>query len=103
MPRRGYTTVRVLLWFERGQVRVVFRTLLMELYSGSYSSMVGVPMWNLTTECLAKTACRTRYDHYEFTVVLFGLTNAPAAVVDRLDWKFRPSVDRFIVVFLMIP
>ena len=29
-----------------------------------------------------KTAFRTRYGHYEFVVMSFGLTNAPAAFID---------------------
>ena len=31
-----------------------------------------------------KTAFRTRYDHYEFLVMLFGLTNAPTTFMDLM-------------------
>ena len=32
-----------------------------------------------------KTVFRTRYGHYEFIVMLFGLTNAPAAFMNLMN------------------
>ena len=40
-----------------------------------------------------KTAFRTRYGHYEFLVLPFGLTNAPAAFMDLMNRVFRLYVD----------
>ena len=42
-----------------------------------------------------KTAFRTRYGHYEFLVIPFGLTNAPAAFMDLMNRVFRPYLDQF--------
>ena len=47
-----------------------------------------------------KAEFRTRYGHYEFLVMLFGLTNTPVAFMDIMNYVFRPYVDRFVVVFI---
>ena len=40
-----------------------------------------------------KTTFRTRYSHYEFLVMSFGLTNAPAAFMDLMNHVFRPFLE----------
>ncbi|KAA0052124.1 ty3-gypsy retrotransposon protein [Cucumis melo var. makuwa] len=47
-----------------------------------------------------KTAFRSRYEHYEFIVMSFGLTNAPAVFMDLMNRVFREFLDTFVIVFI---
>ena len=47
-----------------------------------------------------RTAFRTRYGQFEFLVLPFGLTNAPATFMTLMNEVFQPALDRFVVVFM---
>ena len=47
-----------------------------------------------------KTAFVTRYGLYEFTVMSFGLTNAPAYFMYLMNKVFKEYLDKFVVVFI---
>lgn len=52
------------------------------------------------TEDIQKTAFRMRYGHYEYSVMLFGGTNAPGVFMEYMNWTFHPYLDKFVVVFI---
>jgi len=49
---------------------------------------------------IPNTVFRIRYNHYEFTVMPFGLTHTPASFIDLMDRVFRPYLDKFVMVFI---
>ena len=51
-------------------------------------------------EDIPKTTFTTRYGLYEYLVMSFGLTNAPAHFMYLMNSVFMPKLDKFDVVFI---
>jgi hypothetical protein len=55
---------------------------------------------NIHPKDIPKTAFSTRYGLYEYLVMLFGLTNAPAHFMYLMNSVFMQELDKFVVVFI---
>ena len=51
-------------------------------------------------EDIYKTTFQTEYGLYEFVVVPFSLTNAPATFMCLMNSVLRPYLDKFFIVFI---
>jgi hypothetical protein len=51
-------------------------------------------------EDIHKTSFRTRYGHYEFVVVPFGITNAPTTFMCLMNNVLSRFLDRFVLDFI---
>ena len=49
-------------------------------------------------EDIQNTAFRTRYGHFEYSVMPFGVTNAPGVFMEYMNRIFHTYLDRFVVV-----
>jgi hypothetical protein len=64
-----------------------------DLWSGYYEIKI-------CEEDIWKTAFSTRYGFYEYLVMSFGLTNAPAYFMYLMNFVFMAELDKFVVVFI---
>jgi hypothetical protein len=89
--KNKYPLARIEDLFDQMIVARVFSKI--DLRSGYYQMKV-------RPSDISKTAFSTRYGLYEFTVISFGLTNAPAYFMNMMNKVFMEYLDRFIVVFI---
>ena len=47
------------------------------------------------SEDVQKTTFRSRYGHYEYVVMPFGVTNAPVVFMDYMSRIFKPFLDKW--------
>jgi hypothetical protein len=60
----------------------------------------GYHQLKIRMEYIPKTAFTSRYGLYEFTVMSFGLTNAPAYFMYLMNKVFMEYLNKFVVVFI---
>jgi hypothetical protein len=60
----------------------------------------GYHQLRIKEEDIDKMAFSTRYGHYEYIVMSFGLTNAPATFMEAMNRMLHEYLDDFVIVFL---
>jgi hypothetical protein len=89
--KNKYLLPRIDILFDQlAGVRVFFKV---DLHSG-------YPQIKIYPKDVPKTAFSTRYGLYEYLVILFGLTNAPAHFMNLMNSVFMPELDKFVLVFI---
>ncbi|KAL4030756.1 hypothetical protein IC575_009007 [Cucumis melo] len=89
--KNRYPLPRIDDLFDQLQGATVFSKI--DLWSGYHQLRI-------KDEDVPKTAFRSRYGHYEFIVMSFGLTNAPVVFMDLMNRVFREFLDTFVIVFI---
>jgi hypothetical protein len=70
------------------------------MVSSKIDLRLGFHQLRIKEDDVPKTAFKTRFGHYEFTVLLFGLTNAPGVFMSLMNGVFRKYLDKFVQVFV---
>ncbi|GJY99294.1 putative reverse transcriptase domain-containing protein [Tanacetum coccineum] len=60
----------------------------------------GYHQLRIREEDIPITTFRTRYGHYEFQVISFDLTNAPAMFINLMNQVCKSYLDKFVIVFI---
>ncbi|WVZ97393.1 hypothetical protein U9M48_042935 [Paspalum notatum var. saurae] len=91
MVKNKYPLPHIYILFDQlAGVRVFSK---LDLKSGYYQIKI-------REEDIPKTAFSTRYGLYEYLVMSFGLTNAPAFIMYMMNSVFMNKLNKFVVVFI---
>ncbi|GJX41259.1 reverse transcriptase domain-containing protein [Tanacetum coccineum] len=80
-------------------VGVISRVAIQGIYSAK-SLTIGSASFVCQEEGWITNALETRYGHFEFTVIPFGLTNALAVFMDLMNRVCKLYMDKFVIVFI---
>ena len=97
---RQLNKVTIKNWYPLPRIDDLFDQLSGELVYSKIDLRTGYHQLRVRETDISKTVFRTRYGHFEFTVMPFRLTNAPSAFIDLMYRVFQTHLDQFVVVFV---
>ena len=97
---RGLNKVTVKNGFPLPRIDDIFDQLSGSEYFTKIDLRSGYHQIRMSEESVSLTAFRTRYGQFEFLVLPFGLTNAPASFMGIMNEIFHDYLDSFVLVYL---
>jgi hypothetical protein len=82
------------------RIDILFDQLVGAKFFSKIDLRLGYHQIKIRVEDIPKTTFSTRYGLYEYTVMSFGLTNAPAYFMYLMNSIFFEEVDVFVVIFI---
>jgi hypothetical protein len=97
---RPFNTITVKNKYPLPRIDILFDQLAGARVFSNIDLRLGYHQIKIRPEDVSKTAFSSRYGLYEYLVMSFGLTNAPAHFMYRMNSIFIPELDKFVVVFI---
>jgi len=82
------------------RIDILFDQLSGARYFSKIDLRLGYHQIKIRKEDIPKTTFSTRYGLYEFTVISFGLTNAPDYFMYLMNSIFMEELDVFVIIFI---
>jgi len=100
MDYRPLNAVTIKNKYPLPRIDILFDQLSKEKVFSKIDLRSGYHQIKIRPQDIPKTAFSTRYGLYEYLVMSFGLTNAPAYFMYLMNSVFMPELDKFVVVFI---